>query len=103
MTELEKLEVEREIAAGKLLMSLAKLSKKNDDLLKEGKRRTMNDPKRIAALKDYILYKERSIARLEAAVGRGVRSSAYPADLAVDRAALKRAVLELSKLERSGE
>ena len=59
----------------------------------------MTDHQRIAALKDYIGYKERSIARSEAAVGSGVQSSASSADIAIDRAALKRAVLELSKLE----
>ena len=59
----------------------------------------MTDQQRIAALKDFIRYKERSIARSEAADGSGVRSSASSADLAIDRTALKRAMLELSKLE----
>ena len=59
----------------------------------------MTDQQRIATLKDYIRYKERSIARSERAVGSGVRSSASSADLAIDRAALKRAVLELLRLK----
>jgi hypothetical protein len=59
----------------------------------------MTDLERIKALKDYILYKDASIKRSERDYGSGVRSSAASADLAIDRASLKRAMLELSKLE----
>jgi hypothetical protein len=60
----------------------------------------MTDLERIQALKDFIRYKDASIKRAESAHGSGVRSSAASADLAMDRSALARAALELSKLEK---
>ena len=60
----------------------------------------MNDVERIKALKDYIRYKDASIKRSERDYGSGVRSSAASVDLALDRSALARAALELSKLEK---
>lgn len=59
----------------------------------------MTDAERIAALRDYIRHKDASLKRAERAYGSGVRSSAASADLAIDRSALARASLELSKLE----
>lgn len=60
----------------------------------------MTDRERIKALKDYIRFKDASIKRSESAYGSGVRASAASADLAVDRSALARAAMELSKLEK---
>lgn len=59
----------------------------------------MTDLERIKALKDFIRFKDASIKRSERDYGSGVRSSAASADLAIDRSALARAALELSKLE----
>jgi hypothetical protein len=59
----------------------------------------MNDHQRIQALRDFIRHKDASIKRSERDYGSGVRSSAASADLATDRVSLKRAMLELSKLE----
>ena len=59
----------------------------------------MTDLERIQSLKDYIRHKDASIKRSERAYGSGVRSSAASADLAIDRSALARAAMELSKLE----
>lgn len=60
----------------------------------------MTDLERIQALRDYIRFKDASIKRSEKDYGSGVRSSAASADLAIDRSALARAALELSKLEK---
>ena len=60
----------------------------------------MTDLERIAALRDFIRYKDASIKRSERDYGSGVRSSAASADIAIDRIALERAALELSKLEK---
>ncbi len=59
----------------------------------------MNDHQRIQALRDFIRYKDASIKRAERGYGSGLRSSTASADLAIDRVSLKRAMLELSKLE----
>jgi hypothetical protein len=59
----------------------------------------MTDLERIQALKDFIRFKDASIKRSESAYGSGVRSSAASVDLAIDRSALARAAMELSKLE----
>jgi hypothetical protein len=59
----------------------------------------MTDLERIKALKDYIAYKDASIKRAERDYGSGVRSSAASADISIDRSALARAAMELSKLE----
>ena len=59
----------------------------------------MTDLERIKGLKQYIASKERSLGRSEDIWGKGVRSGSASADLAIDRAALDRAVRELAKLE----
>lgn len=59
----------------------------------------MTDLERILALRNYIRHKDASIKRSERGYGSGVRSSAASADLALDRSALARAAMELSKLE----
>ncbi len=59
----------------------------------------MNDQQRIQALRDFIRYKDASIERAERDYGSGVRSGAASVDLALDRSALARAAMELSKLE----
>jgi len=56
----------------------------------------MDDPERIKALKAYIKYKERALA----GYASGVRSGTTSTDIAMDRSALARAALELSKLEK---
>lgn len=55
----------------------------------------MTDLERIQSLKEYIKYKERAVA----SHASGVRSGATSADIAMDRSALARAAMELSKLE----
>jgi hypothetical protein len=55
----------------------------------------MTDLERIKSLKEYIKYKERAIS----GYASGVRSGATSADIAMDRSALARAAMELSKLE----
>ena len=60
----------------------------------------MTDLERILALRDFIRYKDASIKRAERDYGSGVRSSAASVDLAIDRSALARAAMELSKLEK---
>lgn len=60
----------------------------------------MTDLERIQSLKEYIKYKDASIRRSEESYGSGVRSSSASADLAIDRSALARAAMELSKLEK---
>ena len=60
----------------------------------------MTDFERIQALRDYIRYKDACIKSLEKDYGSGVRSSAASVDLAIERSALARAALELSKLEK---